>query len=122
MPTGRTQPTERRARSRLLVEMKRLRVEARRKGLDLVGRKQMASDLGDLADADVLVEFHGDGGAASGASAAPELRAKIGFTVSVISRLPAGSTSSNRNLTRPISGRVREGRLSSTVARTVSAS
>src|SRR5262245_8232281 len=96
--------------------MEQLRIEARRERLDLLGRKGVAADLGGLADADVLKVFHF---AALSTLAAVSRRANIGFTVRVITSAPVESVSSNRNLTKPISGRRREGRVSSTVARAV---
>ena len=41
-----------------VVDMKRLRIEALRERLDVLGGKGMAADLARLADADVLEELH----------------------------------------------------------------
>ena len=48
-----------RARGGLVVDMERLRIEALREGLDVLGGEDVAADLDDLADVDVLEEFHG---------------------------------------------------------------
>src|SRR5215470_2963139 len=116
VPSRRAQPTEQRMRGGGLVEMERLRIKARRKRLDLFGCERVAADLGLVADGDVLEEPHQPDTSSRLASAAAR-RANIGLTLNVIRHAPEESTSSNRNLTKPSSGRLREGLISSTVAR-----
>src|SRR5262249_59324127 len=101
-----------------------LRIKARRETLDLLGREGVAADLGEFADVDVFVEFHDGarGRSSDDAGASAARQPNIGFTVSVISLVPFAATSSNRKRTKPISGRLRERRVSSTVARTVNGS
>src|SRR5215510_2706623 len=98
-----------------LVEMERLRIKARRKRLDLFGRERVTADLGLVTHGDILEEPHQPG--ASRVASTAVRRANIGLTVRVIRQAPEESTSSNRNLTKPSSGRLRDGLLSSTVAR-----
>jgi hypothetical protein len=43
--------------------MERLRIEALREGLDVLGGEDVAADLDGLADADVLEELHVGGSA-----------------------------------------------------------
>src|SRR5262245_9102400 len=99
-----------------LVEMERLRIEARRKRLDLFSHESVAADTGPITDGDVLEEPHQPSAPSRLASVAAR-RANIGLTVRVIRQAPEESTSSNRNLTKPSWGRLREGLLASTVAR-----
>src|SRR5205807_8767609 len=92
--------------------------------LDVLSRERVAADLGLVADFDVLEELHARSwepcsGFAVPASAAR--RANIGLTVSVISLVPEPSTSSNRKWTKPMLGRLRDTRVSSTVARALMA-
>src|SRR5262245_66240080 len=105
------------ARGRRLVEMKGLRIEARREGFDVFGGEGMAAELAHLADANVLEELH-DLLAAFGSRSRPALPARrpnIGLTISVITGWSAALMSSNRHLTKPTAGRLSEGRRSRTV-------
>src|SRR5262245_1791017 len=106
-----------RARGRRLVEMKGLRIEARREGFDIFGGEGVAAELALLADANVLEELHGLLAAFGSRAALAARRPNIGLTIKVITGWSAALMSSKRNLTKPISGRLREGRVSSTVAR-----
>src|SRR5262245_56111733 len=119
VPARGAQPAEMRARGGRLVEMERLRIEARGKRLDVLGGEGVAAEVAHLADADVLEEFH-DLLAAFGSPPRAALAARrpnIGLTIKVITGWSAALMSSKRNLTKPMSGRLREGRVSSTVAR-----
>src|SRR5450759_4365829 len=98
-----------RALRRRFVDMEELRVEALRERLDLVGGEGVAADRESIADLDFLEIFHGRG---SGWR-----RPSIEVVIIVVRQLPASSSTSNRNFVNPISGRLLEGRLSSTVAR-----
>src|SRR5262249_56312838 len=106
-----------RARGSRLVEMKGLRIEPRGEGFGVLGREGVAPDLALLADANVLEELH-DLPAAFGSRSRAALAARrpnIGLTISVITAWSAALMSSNRNLTNPMSGRLRQGPVSSTV-------
>src|SRR5262249_61691158 len=120
-PARAAEPPERRARGGRLVEMERLRIEARGEGLDVLGGEGVAAELAHLADANVLEELHGLLGALGSPSRAAlaARRPNIGLTIRVITGWSTALMSSKRNLTKPMSGRVREGRGSSTVARAV---
>src|SRR5918995_2907511 len=121
MPAGSAQPAEMRARGGFLIEMKPLRIEARGKRFDLLGRKQMAPDRKFLPQPEVVEIFHARS-VPRADCAAPLRRPNIKLLVIVITVVPAWLTISNRNLTKPISGREREARVSSTLVRTVSRS
>ena len=58
VPARRDQPAIMGTRRGRFVHVERLRVEALRKRLDLLGRKGMGAELGLLADPDVLEVFH----------------------------------------------------------------
>src|SRR5262249_3554056 len=118
VPARGAEPAEMRARGGRLVEMERLRIEARGECLDVLEREGVAGDLGDLAAADVLEEFHDRPPACSPSCDPPAARrANIGLTIRVITGCADTPMSSKRNLTKPMSGRLREGRVSSTVPR-----
>src|SRR5262249_58897703 len=77
---------EMRARGGRLVEMERLRIEARGESLDVVGGEGVAAELAHLADANVLEELHrllAALGFPSRAALAAR-RPNIGLTISVI--------------------------------------
>src|SRR3954471_14731331 len=112
-----------RARCRLFVEMKGLRIEAPRERLDLVGGKEMAAERKAVAELDVLEIVHVTSARAVAAcTAAGVRRPNIEVVVRVMTGTRAWLNISNRKFTRPISGRVREALVSSTVARKVSRS
>src|SRR5262245_32909191 len=94
--------------------MERLRVETGGKRLDAFDGERMTADLVGFADPDVLEEFHG--------CSAAGRRPNMGFTTKLTTGLSDAPTSSKRNLTKPISGRLREVRLSSTLARSATRS
>src|SRR5262249_56679817 len=81
VPARGAQPAEMRARGRRLVEMKGLRIEARREGFDIFGGEGVAAELALLADANVLEELHGllaaFGSPAALAARPPHIRAPI---------------------------------------------
>src|SRR5262249_45833288 len=112
VPARGAEPPEMRARGGRLVEMERLRIEARGKRLDVLGGEDVAAEVARLADANVLEEFHGSLGAFGSPSRAalPARRPNIGLTISVITGWSAAFVSSERKLTKPMSGRLREGR------------
>src|SRR4051794_22240887 len=58
VPPRGAEPAEVRARRGVVVDMERLRIEALREGLDVLGGEDVAADLDGLADADVLEELH----------------------------------------------------------------
>src|SRR5262249_40362529 len=119
VPARGAEPAEMRARGGRLVEMERLRIEARGNRLDVLGGEGVAAELAHLADANILEEFH-DLLAAFGSSPRAALAARrpnIGLMIKVITGWSAALMSSKRNLTKPMSGRLREGRGSRTVAR-----
>src|SRR5262249_60328518 len=99
-----------RPRGSRFVDVEGLRVETRREGFDLVAREGVAADRSALADGDVLEIFHGRPPASR--------RRIINGLVSVVSTVPCSSSNSNRHLTNPISGRLLDARVSSTVVRT----
>src|SRR5918996_3385739 len=96
-----------------LVDMEALRIEAPRKGLDLVCTEMVCAELAAVADPDVLEILHG-----ASAGRVP----KISGLVSAITRVPSWLIISICSVTKPISGRLLEARVSSTVTRMVSAS
>src|SRR5262245_39159551 len=107
-----------RARRRCLVEVEGLRIEARCECLDRIGSEGVAPEIADLADADILEKLHCSLAAIGSAGAAlAARRPNIGLTVRAITAWSAALISSSRNLTNPMSGRLREPRVSSTVAR-----
>src|SRR5262249_323561 len=114
VPTRRAQSAEQRMCGGGLVDIERLGIEARGERLDLLSRESVPADLGLIANPHILEELHQP---ASRLASAAARRANIGLTVIVISCASEESTSSNRNLTKPSCGRLREGRVSSTVAR-----
>src|SRR5262249_53362052 len=119
VPARGAEPAEMRARGGRLVEMERLRIEARGEGLDVLGGEGVAAELAHLADANILEEFH-DLLAAFGSPPPAALAARrpnIGLTIKVITGWWAALISSKRNLTKAVSGRWRGGRVSSTAAR-----
>src|SRR4029077_16610634 len=78
---------------------------------------------GGFADADVLEELHARTGVPRVPWRLSSLRRpNIGLTIRTITVRPDVSRSSNRNLTKPTLGRLREARVSSTVARAVTRS
>src|SRR5262249_30679381 len=115
MPARGAERAEMRARGGRLVEVERLRIETHGEGLDILGGEGVAADVAALADAGIPGELHRPPPASRPAPAPrpPD----IGLTIRDSSGLPAASISSQRNLTKPMSGRLREGRVSSTVAR-----
>src|SRR5262249_50881415 len=113
------EPAEMRARRFCFVEMKRVWIEARREALDVVGCERVAPEIADLTDANVVEELHGARlacGCAAGGDPASR-RPNIGLTIKVMIDCWDASTSSSRNFMNPRSGRLREARVSSTVAR-----
>jgi len=58
VPARGAEPAEVRACRGRVVDMERLRIEALRERLDVLGGKGVAADLAGLADADVLEELH----------------------------------------------------------------
>src|SRR5262245_2156127 len=119
VPTRGAEPAEMRARRFCFVEMKRVWIEARREALDVVGCERVAPEIADLTDANVVEELHGARlacGCAAGGDPASR-RANIGLTIKLMIDCSDASTSSSRNFTNPRSGRLREARVSSTVAR-----
>src|SRR5262249_39747722 len=115
-PPG-AQPAEMRARGRGLVEMERLRIEARRKRLDFFGGKDVTAEFVDLTDANVFEELHGRLCTCCSAPAGAASRPNIECTIKIISVRSEPVMSSKRNLTKPSLGRLRETRVSSTTAR-----
>src|SRR5262249_30735869 len=109
VPARCAQRPEMRARRRILVDVEALRIEARRERLDLVGREGVAAQLGALADPHVVEEPHD-----AAAPLADGRRPNIRCGVSVITRTPSALNMSKRALTKPISGRLADGRASST--------
>src|ERR1700722_1173901 len=116
VPARGAQPAEMRARRGRLVEMEKLRIEAARERLDLLRRKRVAAELGALADAHVLEVSHAPAFSPSPADGERRPRMKCG--VSVITRTSSALSMSRRALTKPISGRLFEARLSITCMRT----
>src|SRR6266576_6928757 len=108
-----------RARRLGFVDMERLRIEARRENLDVVGSERVAAEIADLTDTNVVEELHDSrlacGGAPGGDLASR--RPNIGLTIKRMIGCSDASTSSSRSFTNPRSGRLREARVSSTVAR-----
>src|SRR5262249_8511016 len=94
---------------RAFIDMERLRVEPPGEILDLLGVEGVAPRHETLADRDVLEILH---------DAAPARHASISGLTRVISTASRSSSISNRCLTRPTPGLLREARVSSTVART----
>src|SRR5262245_46391386 len=119
VPARGAEPAEMRARGLGFVEMKRLRIEARREALDVLGSEGVAPEIADLTDTNVVEELH-DSGLARGCAPAGDpasRRPNIGLTIKLIIGCSDASTSSSRSFTNPRSGRLREARVSSTVAR-----
>src|SRR2546423_12568427 len=112
-----------RARRRLFVDMKELRIEAQRECLDLLCAKKMTAALECVAEPNIVEIVHVTSARATPACAAPCVRRpNIEVVVKVITGTPVWLNISNRKFTKPISGREREARVSSTVARTLSRS
>ena len=59
MPAGGAQPLEMRPGGRLFVEMKRLRIETRRKRFDRLGGERVAPHATAFANLNILEELHG---------------------------------------------------------------
>src|SRR5262249_16632018 len=110
VPAGGNQRAEMRARGRGLVNMERLRIKTCGEGLDLVGPEGVAADDGALSDGNVLEIFHGR-------APAPR-RLSINGVVNEVITSSCSSIISAGHLTKPASGRLFEGRVSSTVVRT----
>src|SRR5207247_8952297 len=88
-------------------------------GFDILGGERVTPDVADLANTNVLEELHGSLGAfgCPPRAALAARRPNIGLTTRVITGWSAVLMSSNLNVTTPTSGRLREARVSSTVAR-----
>src|SRR5262249_56598185 len=110
VPARGAEPAEMRARGGRLVEMERLRIEARGKRLDVLGGEGVAAELARLADANVLEEFHdllpafGSPPRAALAARRPNIR----LTIQVITRWAAALLRSQGKFTKPRWGRVRQ--------------
>src|SRR5688572_21977274 len=90
-----------------LVQMKGLRIEAFRESLDLIRLEGVAAERKAFPDSKVVEIFH------AFFSRRP-MRSEL---LSAITVTPASSTTSNSILTKPISGRLDDTRVSSTVVR-----
>src|SRR3569833_774741 len=98
-----------RARRLLLVDVKALRIAAPRERLDTVGGEGVAAGHDDVADKENIEETHG---------APPGVRRPIiKVLIMVVTGASASSIISNVILMKPVSGRLFDARVSSTVDR-----
>src|SRR5262249_4752934 len=110
VPARGDQRAEMRTRGRGFIDMERLWIKAAGESLDVIGLEGVPAHGHALADRDVLEIFHG---------AAPGSRRRIiSGLVSAVITSSRSSIISARHLTKPISGRLLDARLSSTVVRT----
>src|SRR5262249_43350068 len=117
MPARRAQASEVRARSRFLVDMKKLRVIAPCERLDALGREGVAAELLALANSQVLEKLH-----AEAPACADIRRANIIVVREVMTQVPTSLSTSKNKPTKPRSGRLWDAFLSTTVTRTRSRS
>src|SRR5262245_29016580 len=96
-----------RALGGLLVDVEELRIRTPGKPLDAVGGERVCPDLPAFADFQILEEFH--------APAPGVRRANMSGAVSAMTFSPDALVSSIRTFTKPVSGRLDEARVESTV-------
>src|SRR5262249_52108122 len=111
MPAGCGKPAEQRFAPLLLVEMKALRIEPAREGLDTLSGEGEGAEFPPIADLHVLEKAH----------QAPARRTMIGAVASH-STSPPALRMVLLNVTIPVSGRLREGRASTTSTSSVRSS
>src|SRR4051812_30719811 len=110
MPSRRGEAAEQRLAARLLVEMKRLRIELRGEFLDRFRGEGERSKLAARTDFDVFKETHRT---SYSAAASAQRRTMIGVTISP-SATPAAFRTTPLKVTMPVSGRLRETRAAAT--------